>query len=94
MRLPYFLYGLSSPLGGPRRCSTAVQKKARRAAAGDAAFVATVTTAAAAAAAVLLLLLSHTVTYLFSGFLRKHAVLRDADRSSFFSIRDVHVFVI
>ena len=57
MCLPYFLYGLSSPSGGPRcRCDSCA-KYACRAAAAYAAFAATATATAAAASAMLLLLL-------------------------------------
>ena len=68
--------------------ATAVQKKACRAAAAYAAFAATATTAAAAAAAAELLLscccAAAVVWYLFSVFLKKYAVLRDASRSFLF----------
>ena len=74
--------------------ATAVQKKACRAAATYAAFASTATTAAAAAsaaAAAAVVLLSCcsaaavvTYGYLFSVFLKKYAVLRDASRSFLF----------
>ena len=79
--------------------ATAVRKKACRAAATYAAFAATATTAAAAAAAAAAeLLLSCccaaavvTYGYLFSVFLKKYdAVLRNANRSFRFSIRDLY----
>ena len=92
--------------------ATAVQKKACRAAAAYAAFASTATTAAAAAsaaaaaaaAAAAPLLLSCccaaavvTYGYLFSVFLKKYAVLRDASQSFLFSIRrlrDLYFLVI
>ena len=102
MCLPYFLYGLSSPSGGPRCCCDSCAKKGlpccrrlrrlcrhrhhrRRCCLCCAA------AAAAAAAAVLLLsccCAAAVVTYVF---LKKYdAVLRDANRSFLFSIRDLY----
>ena len=81
MCLPYFHMASPLLLVDHGAAATAVQKKACRAAAA----------AAAAAAAVLLLsccCAAAVVTYgyLFSVFLKKYAVLRDASRSFLFSI--------
>ena len=97
---PYFYMASPLLLVDHGAAATAVQTKAWRAAAAYAAFAATATTAAAAAsaaaAAAAVLLLSCccaaafvTYGYLFSVFLKKYAVLRDARRSILFSIRDL-----
>ena len=98
---PYFC--MASPLLVDHgAAATAVQKKACRAAAAYAAFAATATTAAAAAsaaAAAAVMLLSCcgaavvTYGYLFSVFLKKYAVLRDASRSFLLSIRDLYFLI-
>ena len=102
MCLPYFYMASSLLLVDHGADATAVQKKACRAAAAYAAyaaFAATATTTAAAASAVLLLsccCAAAVVThgYLFSVFLKKYAVLRDANRSFLFAMRDLYFFVI
>ena len=89
MCLPYFLYGLSSPSGGPRCCSDSCAKKACRPAAAYAAFAATATTAAAAASDVLLLLLHNG--YLFSVFLKNMLCFAMPTDLSFFRY-DICIF--
>ena len=99
-----FSYGLSSP-GGPRCCCDSCAKKGlpcchrlsrlRRHHRRRCCFCC----AAAAAAAVLLLSCCCaaalvTYGYLFSVFLKKYAVLRDASRSFLFSIRDYLYFLV
>ena len=102
MCLSYLLYGFSSPSGGPRCCcDNSCAKKGlpccrrlrrlrrHRHHCRRRCFC------CAAAAAVLLLsccCAAAVVTYgcLISVFLKKYAVLRDANRSSLFSIRDLY----
>ena len=98
-----FLYGLSSPFGGPRCCCDSCAKKClpccrrllrvrhhrhhrRRCCfcCADAAAAAMLLLSCCCAAAVV------TYGYLISVFLKKYAVLRDANRSSLFSIRDLY----
>ena len=99
---PYFFMASPLLLVDHGAAATAVQKKACRAAAAYPAFASTATTAAAASsAAAAVLLLSCccaaavvTYGYLFSVFLKKYAVLRNASRSFLFSIRNLYFLVI
>ena len=80
---------------GLRCCCDSCAKKACRAAAAYAAFdAATATTAASAASAVLLLsccCAAAVLLLIFSVFLKKYdAVLRNANRSFLFSVRDMY----
>ena len=100
---PYFYVASPLLLVGHGAAATAMQKKACRPAAAYAAFASTATTApaaASAAAAAAVQLLSCccaaavvTYGYLFSVFLKKYAVLRDASRSFLFSISTRCVFL-
>ena len=98
MCLPYFHTASPLLLVDHGAAATDVQKMACRAAAAYATFAATATTAAAAAAAAVLLLSCCCATavvtygYLFSLFLKKYAVLRDARRSSLFRYDEICIF--
>ena len=84
--LPHFLLGLSLLLVDHGAAATAVQRKACRAAA----FAASATNASAAVSAAAAAAAVVTYAYLFSVFLKKYdAVLRNANRSFLFSIRDL-----
>ena len=88
MCLPYFHMASPLLLVDHGAAATAVQKKACRAAAAAAAAAAVLLLSCCCAAAVV------TYGYLFSVFLIKYAVLRDANRSFLFSIRDLYFSVI
>ena len=87
MCLPYFHMASPLLLVDHGAAATAVQKKACRAAAAAAAAAVLLLSCCCAAAVV-------TYGYLFSVFLKKYAVLRDASRSFLLSIRDYLYFMV